>query len=47
MRIVDVVGHGAARYADAWQSLDALGSVVEGSILDAGAAGLAVFAEWR
>ena len=34
--IVDVVGHGAARYADAWQSLDALGSVVEGSILDAG-----------
>lgn len=27
--IVDVVGHGAARYADAWQSLDALGSVVE------------------
>lgn len=43
--IVDVVGHGAARYADAWQSLDALGSVVEGSILDAGAAGLAMFAE--
>lgn len=33
------------RYADAWQSLDALGSVVEGSILDAGAAGLAMFAE--
>ncbi len=43
--IVDVVGHGAARYAYVWQSLDALGSVVEGSILDAGAAGLAMFAE--
>ena len=38
------VGHGAAKYASVWQGLRALGSVVDGSVLDAGKAGLAVFA---
>ena len=37
-------GHGAAKYASVWQGLRALGSVVDGSVLDAGKAGLAVFA---
>ena len=42
--VVDVTGHGAAKYASVWQGLRALGSVVDGSVLDAGKAGLAVFA---
>ena len=42
--VVDVAGHGAAKYASVWQGLRALGSVVDGSVLDAGKAGLAVFA---
>ena len=42
--IVDVAGHGAAKYASVWQGLRALGSVVDGSVLDAGKAGLAAFA---
>ncbi|MBT1160900.1 tRNA (adenosine(37)-N6)-threonylcarbamoyltransferase complex dimerization subunit type 1 TsaB [Bifidobacterium sp. SO1] len=42
--IVDVAGHGAAKYASAWTGLgDALGSVVDGSILDAGTDGVALF----
>ena len=36
--VVDVAGHGAAKYASVWQGLRALGSVVDGK------AGLAVFA---
>ncbi|NMM99830.1 tRNA threonylcarbamoyladenosine biosynthesis protein TsaB [Bifidobacterium sp. DSM 109958] len=40
---VDVVGHGARRYADAWQDLDALGDVVDESVLDQGEAGLKLF----
>lgn len=42
--VVDVAGHGAAKYASVWQGLRALGSVADGSILDAGKAGLAAFA---
>lgn len=42
--VVDVAGHGAAKYASVWQGLRALGSVADGSVLDAGKAGLAVFA---
>ena len=42
--VVDVTGHGAAKYASVWQGLRALGSVVDGSVLDTGKAGLAVFA---
>lgn len=42
--VVDVAGHGAAKYASVWQGLHALGSVVDGSVLDAGKAGPAVFA---
>ena len=32
--VVDVTGHGAAKYASVWQGLRALGSVVDGSVLD-------------
>lgn len=42
--VVDVAGHGAAKYASAWERLDALGCVVDGSILDAGASGVTTFA---
>ena len=42
--VVDVAGHGAAKYAAAWKHLDTLGCVVDGSILDAGAPGVAMFA---
>ena len=41
---VDVAGHGVAKYAQAWHGLNDLGCVVDGSVLDAGAAGLALFA---
>lgn len=41
---VDVAGHGAAKYATAWKQLDAPGCVVDGSILDAGASGVSMFA---
>ena len=42
--VVDVAGHGAAKYAAAWDGLDARGVVVDGSLLDVGATGLAMFA---
>ncbi|KAB8295510.1 tRNA (adenosine(37)-N6)-threonylcarbamoyltransferase complex dimerization subunit type 1 TsaB [Bifidobacterium avesanii] len=43
--VVDVIGHGAAKYAAAWDGLgEAKGAVVDGSLLDCGAAGLAMFA---
>lgn len=43
---IDIIGHGAAKYADEWQKLgEMLGCVVEASVLDAGAVGLEIFAE--
>ncbi|WEV63314.1 tRNA (adenosine(37)-N6)-threonylcarbamoyltransferase complex dimerization subunit type 1 TsaB [Bifidobacterium sp. ESL0732] len=42
---IDIVGHGASKYADVWQGFgDMLGCVIDHSVLDAGAAGLQVFA---
>ncbi|WEV41367.1 tRNA (adenosine(37)-N6)-threonylcarbamoyltransferase complex dimerization subunit type 1 TsaB [Bifidobacterium sp. ESL0682] len=43
---IDIVGHGAAKYAEAWQGFGAmLGSVIDASVLDARAAGLEIFAD--
>lgn len=42
---VDVAGHGAARYAQAWEAIDGLGCVIDHSLLDCGKAGLAMFAQ--
>lgn len=43
--IVDIAGHGAAKYASAWAGFgDVLGCVADGSVLDAGADGVALFA---
>ncbi|WEV45925.1 tRNA (adenosine(37)-N6)-threonylcarbamoyltransferase complex dimerization subunit type 1 TsaB [Bifidobacterium sp. ESL0690] len=43
---IDIVGHGASKYADAWQGFGTmLGRVIDHSVLDAGAAGLEIFAE--
>ncbi|MDF7663764.1 tRNA (adenosine(37)-N6)-threonylcarbamoyltransferase complex dimerization subunit type 1 TsaB [Bifidobacterium sp. ESL0763] len=42
--LVDVVGHGARKYAEAWQALGTnLGAVIDSSALDAGGAGLRIF----
>lgn len=41
---IDVVGHGADRYADAWRSLDGAGRILERTALDLGALGLELFA---
>lgn len=41
--IVDVIGHGAAKYAELWNDLANLGAVVDASLLDMGAWGLSVF----
>lgn len=43
--VVDVIGHGAAKYAVAWQKLEHPGDVSDRSVLDLGAEGLAIFAE--
>lgn len=43
--VVDVIGHGAAKYAAAWQKLEHPGEVSDRSVLDLGAEGLAIFAE--
>lgn len=44
---IDIVGHGSAQYVDEWQELgELLGCVVEASVLDAGATGVEIFAEW-
>ncbi|WEV68516.1 tRNA (adenosine(37)-N6)-threonylcarbamoyltransferase complex dimerization subunit type 1 TsaB [Bifidobacterium sp. ESL0775] len=44
--LIDVVGHGTAKYAEAWQAFgEALGCVIDASVLDAGAAGLDIFAD--
>ncbi|NEG89806.1 tRNA (adenosine(37)-N6)-threonylcarbamoyltransferase complex dimerization subunit type 1 TsaB [Bifidobacterium aerophilum] len=43
--VVDIAGHGAAKYADSWKGFgDTLGHVVDGSVLDAGKSGVALFA---
>ena len=42
--VVDVVGHGAAKYSGALASIHALGNVVDESVLDQGAHGLDIFA---
>ncbi|RBP98152.1 tRNA (adenosine(37)-N6)-threonylcarbamoyltransferase complex dimerization subunit type 1 TsaB [Bifidobacterium aemilianum] len=43
--LVDLVGHGAAKYAQDWQVVgEHLGQVIDSSVLDAGAPGLALFA---
>ncbi len=42
--VIDVVGHGAAKYADALASIRSLGDIVDESVLDQGAHGLDVFA---
>ncbi|WEV71765.1 tRNA (adenosine(37)-N6)-threonylcarbamoyltransferase complex dimerization subunit type 1 TsaB [Bifidobacterium sp. ESL0790] len=42
--VIDVVGHGAEKYAEQWQALGAdLGSIIDASALDAGSAGLEMF----
>ncbi|WEV68336.1 tRNA (adenosine(37)-N6)-threonylcarbamoyltransferase complex dimerization subunit type 1 TsaB [Bifidobacterium sp. ESL0769] len=43
---IDIAGHGASKYADAWQGFgDRLGCVIDHSVLDAGSAGLEIFAQ--
>lgn len=44
--VVDVTGHGARRYADAWNAIDRLGVVDERTLLDMGGDGLAAFAQF-
>lgn len=44
--VVDVVGHGASKYATTWDSLAALGSVSDDTLLDKGAYGLERFASF-
>lgn len=44
--VVDVVGHGASKYAMTWDSLAALGSVSDDTLLDKGAYGLERFASF-
>jgi tRNA threonylcarbamoyl adenosine modification protein YeaZ len=43
--MVDVVGHGAAKYAESWSALSHLGMVLDASVLDMGAPGLTWYAE--
>ncbi|WEV66518.1 MULTISPECIES: tRNA (adenosine(37)-N6)-threonylcarbamoyltransferase complex dimerization subunit type 1 TsaB [unclassified Bifidobacterium] len=43
---IDIVGHGACKYAETWQGFGALlGHIIDHSVLDAGAAGLRIFAD--
>lgn len=42
--VVDVVGHGAAKYAQSWASLPEGGEVRDQALLDEGASGLERFA---
>ena len=42
--VVDVLGHGVARYADVLQNITQLGICTDESVLDQGAEGLALFA---
>ncbi|KFI76773.1 tRNA (adenosine(37)-N6)-threonylcarbamoyltransferase complex dimerization subunit type 1 TsaB [Bifidobacterium mongoliense] len=43
--VVDIIGHGAERYASLWRDLGRPGAVVDSSVLDMGAWGLALFAD--
>ncbi|MCI1222402.1 MAG: tRNA (adenosine(37)-N6)-threonylcarbamoyltransferase complex dimerization subunit type 1 TsaB [Bifidobacterium subtile] len=43
--VVDVVGHGAAKYAESWSTLSQLGVVLDASVLDMGSQGLTWYAE--
>ncbi|PJM73133.1 tRNA (adenosine(37)-N6)-threonylcarbamoyltransferase complex dimerization subunit type 1 TsaB [Bifidobacterium primatium] len=42
--VVDVIGHGADRYADTLSAIEHVGDIVDESVLDGGEQGLAVFA---
>lgn len=42
--VVDVIGHGAAKYADALAGIDHLGDVTDASVLDQGGQGIGIFA---
>ncbi len=41
---IDIVGHGAVKYAKSWEAIDALGEVDDHALLDEGADGLSRFA---
>lgn len=43
--VVDVVGHGAGKYAREWNELQSLAMVVDASVLDLGSRGLSLFAQ--
>lgn len=42
--VVDVIGHGAAKYADVLSGIASVGDIVDESVLDQGAQGLDIFA---
>ncbi|MBW3087813.1 tRNA (adenosine(37)-N6)-threonylcarbamoyltransferase complex dimerization subunit type 1 TsaB [Bifidobacterium sp. 82T24] len=42
--VVDVIGHGAARYSEALSAIEHVGDIVDESVFDGGAQGLSVFA---
>lgn len=42
---IDVIGHGAQRYSEAWNRLEHLGAVLDASLPEQGKAGLQAFAE--
>lgn len=42
--VVDVIGHGAVKYAQSWNAIASLGEVDDHALLDEGAEGLARFA---
>ena len=42
--VVDVIGHGAGKYADVLSGIESVGDIVDESVLDQGAQGLDIFA---
>ena len=42
--LVDIIGHGAGKYAASWAGIDAVGMVADATPFDFGADGLALFA---
>ena len=42
--LVDIIGHGAGKYAASWAGIDAVGMVADATPFDCGADGLALFA---
>lgn len=42
--VIDVIGHGASKYADVLAGIEHLGDIVDESVLDGGEQGLSVFA---